>query len=148
MTKRLRIVIDVEGGSEEATITINGDKKYVGTGLALFMDSPQEGNLITFFWNSPGHAAKAVVRGLGKAIEAGDEVATQFYRAVLKGFAMATGQDTRKRIDPQELLEKWDEEDEARASNKWLDPNQENWGRQDSEDVLRDKQDAEKKKWN
>jgi hypothetical protein len=77
MTKKLRIVIEVEGGSEDATITID--------------------------------AAKAVVRGCAKAIERGDEIATQFYRAMLKGFAMATGacQD-RNHVDPKDILERWE----------------------------------------
>jgi hypothetical protein len=112
---KLTIVIECEGGNEDATITIN-DQKYVGKGLALFMDSPQEGNLITFFWNSPGHAAKAVVRGCERAISSGDEVATQFYRAILKGFAMATGESPdRQRVDPKDLLERWDAEDVEHA---------------------------------
>lgn len=110
--KKFRIVIEVEGGKEDCKIII-GDEVYEGKGLALFMDSPQEGNLVTFFWNRPSHAAKAVVRGCAKAIEAGDEVATQFYRAILKGFASATGVSSDvQHVDAKEVLERW----EARCS--------------------------------
>jgi hypothetical protein len=42
-------------------------------GLALFADFEADGNLITFYWNRPGMAAKAAVRGCAAAINRGDE---------------------------------------------------------------------------
>src|SRR5512146_1924542 len=109
--KKMTITIEVEGGNPQATIRC-GDDLYVVDGLALFADAEADGNLVTFYWNRPGMAAKAVVRGSAAAIDRGDEWATQFYRAMLRGFCTATGgRPEREQADPEEILERWESED-------------------------------------
>lgn len=109
--KKMTITIEVEGGNPQATIRC-GDDLYVVDGLALFADSEADGNLMTFYWNRPGTAAKAVVRGSEAAIDRGDEWATQFYRAMLRGFCLATGvRPERKEVDPEDVLKRWEGED-------------------------------------
>jgi len=108
MPNKFRITIEVEGGKEEATIKTPDGNEYIVKGLALFGDAEQDGQLVTFFWNQPGLAAKAVVRGCATAINRGDEITTQFYRAILKGFAMATG--TRHQDNIEEVVSRWEED--------------------------------------
>jgi len=106
MPNKFCITIEVEGGKQEATIkTSNGDE-FTVNGLALFGDAEQNGQLFSFFWNQPGLAAKAVVRSCACAINRGDEIATQFYRAILKGFASATG--TRHEDNAKEIAARWE----------------------------------------
>ena len=109
--KKMTITIEVEGGNPQATIRC-GDDLYVVDGLALFADSEADGNLLTFYWNRPGLAAKAVVRGSAAAIDHGDESAAQFYRAMLRGFSLATGvRLDREEVDPEDILKRWEGED-------------------------------------
>lgn len=109
--KKMTITIEVEGGKPQATIRC-GDDLYVVDGLALFADSEADGNLVTFYWNRPGMAAKAVVRGSAAAIEQGDERAAEFYRAILRGFCLATGvRPEGEESDPEETLKRWESED-------------------------------------
>jgi len=109
--KKMTITIEVEGGNPQATIRC-GDDLYVVDGLALFADSEEDGNLMTFHWNHPGMAAKAVVRGSAAAIDSGDEWATQFYRAMLRGFCLATGvRPEREEADPEDVLKRGGSED-------------------------------------
>jgi len=111
MSNKFRITIEVEGGKEEATIkTSNGDE-FVVNGLALFGDAEHDGQLLNFFWNKPGMAAKAVVRGCACAINSGDEITTQFYRAILKGFSISTGiRQVKEVADPEEILSRWEDD--------------------------------------
>lgn len=109
--KKMTITIEVEGGNPQATIRC-GDDLYVVDGLALFADSEADGNLMTFYWNRPGMAAKAVVTGCAEAIDRGDEWATQFYRAMLRGFCTAAGvRPERNEADPEDVLKRWESED-------------------------------------
>jgi hypothetical protein len=109
--KKMTITIEVEGGNPQATIRC-GDDLYVVDGLALFADSEADGNLMTFYWNRPGMAANAVVRGSAEAIDRGDEWATQFYRDMLRGFCLAARvRPERKEIDPEDVLKRWESED-------------------------------------
>lgn len=109
--KKMTITIEVEGGKPQATIRW-GDDLYVVDGLALFADSEAGGNLVTFYWNRPGMAAQAVVRGPAAAIKQGDEWAAQFYRAMLRGFCLATGvRPEREEIDPEDTLNRWESVD-------------------------------------
>src|SRR5512146_3401689 len=109
--KKMTITIEVEGGNPQATIRC-GDDLYVVDGLALFADSEADGNLMTFYWNRPGMAAKAVVRGSAAAIDRVGEWAAQFYRAMLRGFCLATGvRPEHEEAGPEEILERWERED-------------------------------------
>lgn len=109
--KKMTITIEVEGGKPQATIRC-GDDLYVVDGLALFADSEAGGNLLTFYWNRPGLAAQAVVRGSAAAIEQGDEWAAQFYQTMLRGFCLATDvHPEREESDPEDTLNRWESED-------------------------------------
>lgn len=109
--KKMTITIEVEGGNTQATIRF-GEDLYVVDGLALFAGSEADGNLLTFYWNRPGEAARAVVRGAATAIEGGDEWAAQFYRAVLRGFCLATGaRPEREEVDLEDVLKRWERDD-------------------------------------
>lgn len=109
--KKMMITIEVEGGNPRATIRC-GDDLYVVDGLALFADSEADGNLVTFYWNRPAEAARAVVKGAAAAIEHGDDWAIQFYRALLRGFCLATGtRPERKEADPEDVLKRWESAD-------------------------------------
>lgn len=109
--KKMTITIEVESGNPQATIRC-GDDVYVVDGLALFADSEADGNLVTFYWNRPGMAAKAVVRGSAVAVDHGDEWAAQFYRAMLRGFCLATGvRPEREEVDPEDVLKRWNSKD-------------------------------------
>src|SRR5512146_2153055 len=109
--KKMTITIEVEGGNPQAAIRC-GDDLYLVDGLALFADSEADGNLVTFYWNRPSMAAKAVVRGSAAAIESGDEWAAQFYRAMLRGFCAAAGvRPEREEADPDDILKRWESDD-------------------------------------
>lgn len=138
MSKKMTITIEVEGGNPQAVIKCNGEE-YVVDGLALFAETADSKSAFTFFWNRPGPAARGVVRGISAAIQQGNDWAAQFYRAVLKGFCLATGVtvDRTNHLSTEEALERWEN------PNMWDDANQRNWGYQDSEDVLVDKQKSE-----
>jgi hypothetical protein len=67
---------------------------------------------MTFYWNRPGMAANAVVRGSAEAIDRGDEWATQFYRDMLRGFSLAAGvRPEVKEVDTEDVLKRWESED-------------------------------------
>lgn len=116
--KRFTITIEVEGGTENAVIRTSDGREWHVKGISIFADGgPNE--LFTFFWNSPSVAATAFVRGLIEAVNQGNEVAAQFYRAVLKMLVLATGTGEHpKQILPEELLAKWSKEDEEEESKK------------------------------
>jgi hypothetical protein len=109
--KKMTITIEVEGGNPQATIRC-GDDVYVVDGLALFAGSEANESLMTFYWNRPGAAAKAVVGAAAAAIRRGDEWAAQFYRALLRGFSLATGVRPEQNVaDPKDILDRWERED-------------------------------------
>ena len=112
MPKKMTITIEVEGGNPQATIRCN-DAVYVVDGLALFADSDIEGNLFSFWWNRPGPAARAVVRSCAAAINQADEWATQFYRAMLRGFCQCTQETRQNEVTAEEVLARWEKENKT-----------------------------------
>lgn len=110
MSKKFRIIIDVEGGKQEAKISTSTGDEYIVDGLALFGDAEGDGRMFSFYWNRPDMAAKAVVKGCACAINRGDEITTQFYRSMLKGFCMATGTQAKQEVEPEDILSRWEED--------------------------------------
>lgn len=100
--------------SEDCLIKTSDGQEWTVKGLALFADGG-EGNLMSYYWNSPGMAASGFVRSLGESIRRGDEMAQQFYRAILRGLTMAAGGKDRQTVSAEDLLRRWNAEDTYKA---------------------------------
>lgn len=113
MGRKYTITIQVEAGSQEAKLTDDRGQEWSLDGLVLFGCSERRpGNLVTFAWGSPKDAAFAAGEGLSLAAGAGDPFYLDFYRCLLYQMACRTGTGSSRPIDPEQLLRRWEEEDE------------------------------------
>jgi hypothetical protein len=85
------ITITPVSGGEDCKIRTSDGQEFVVKGLALFADSGGEGNLFSFYWNSPKVAACALVRSCVESIRREDPFALKFYQTMFYMFAKATG---------------------------------------------------------
>lgn len=104
------ITITPVPGSEDCTVKTSDGQEFSVRGLAIFADGG-EGNLFSYWWNSPGMAASGFVRALSQAIQRGDTFAQQFYKAILRGLTMATGGKDKKYVSVDDILRRWEAEE-------------------------------------
>lgn len=100
--------------SEDCLIKTSDGHEFKVKGLALFADGG-DGNLFSYWWNSPRVAAMGCVRAFSEAIRRGDRFAISFYKCILQGLTLVTGCSDKKTISPEELLRRWDAEDSYKA---------------------------------
>ena len=103
--------------TEDATVTTSDGQTFTVRGLALFADGG-DGNLFSFFWNSPHAAASGCYRSCAEAIKRDDPFATQFYKCLLKLFALGTGAQATKVVAAEDVLRRWEAEEVYKAASE------------------------------
>jgi len=110
MTTPWSITITPVPGSEDCVIETSDGQKFVVRGLALFADGG-EGQLFTYWWNSPAMAACGCVRAFAEAIRREDPFALTFYKKILQGMVKVTGVRAFNEITQEEALRKFESQE-------------------------------------
>lgn len=105
MTTPWSITITPIPGSEDCTVKV-GEEVYNVRGIALFADGG-DGQLLSYFWNSPKVAACGCVKSFAQAIRSENRCAIQFYRELLQAFCKVTGAGGVE-ISPEDALRKFE----------------------------------------
>jgi hypothetical protein len=136
---KFSITIEIDYGENIIKIKTSSGYKTEVSGVALFSGSAEKQNVFNSLHGSSSDCAWAFGEAFKTSRNMKDDVGAA---KAMQNFFKQGAAHVCQAIDPNAFR------NELQA-NKWLDPDQENWGSQDSEDVLIDKSLAEKdKKWN